>query len=530
MLITPDSIRLYIDDSPLAKGGRGGFAVGGRTGTKTPYRSYFDISGRASAEIINPSQPRILWYPRKEAFLTGRILIEHPDSIGTNSLSAGYESKAVGNYSQAMGYKCISRGDNSTAFGDSSLANGKASFAAGVNANALFPGTFALGKDVVAKGIGSFAIGLNSFATGMNSVAFGTYTNSLGAFAIAMGSSTDATNLGSIALGNNARSTGINAIALGLSAQAEGNLSSSLGNQAQALGLNSTALGFNTTAKGNFSAVLGSESLAVGEYALALGANATAIAASSTAIGYDALASNDGGIALGKGAKASYINAIALGTNANASGLNSLAMGQKASATGDYSTALGGDGTLASGPYSMAFGWKANTNDMEGAVVFADHSANSNFTASAPNQFVARMDGGYRLYTSKNLDVCVTLNSGSGSWELLSDRNKKENFLSIDREGILEKLAGVDIQSWNYIAQGPEVRHIGITSQDFYQNFGFGSSDTTISEVDLAGVSMVAVQGLIDRTNTMLTEMQELKSQNEALRKEVESLKELLNK
>jgi FtsZ-binding cell division protein ZapB len=41
---------------------------------------------------------------------------------------------------------------------------------------------------------------------------------------------------------------------------------------------------------------------------------------------------------------------------------------------------------------------------------------------------------------------------------------------------------------------------------------------------------MVAVQGLIDRTNAMITEMQELKNQNEALRKEVENLKELLKK
>jgi hypothetical protein len=254
------------------------------------------------------------------------------------------------------------------------------------------------------------------------------------------------------------------------------------------------------------------------------------LASSSTAIGYEALAELDGSIAIGRGSKALFNNAISLGTQARAEGLNSLALGQKANATAESSTAIGGDGTLASGPYSMAFGWNASTNEKEGAVVFGDHSTINTIIATAPNQFVARMDGGYRLYTDKNLEVCVTLNAGSGSWEVLSDRNRKENFLSVNPDEILQKLHNIEIQSWNYNTQDPAIRHIGITSQDFYNSFGFGSSDTTISEVDLAGISMVAVQGLIDRTNTMITEMQELKNQNEALRKEVENLKELLKK
>ena len=126
MRVSPDSVRVYIDDSST-KGIKGGFAVGGLTSGKASNQSYFNVEVDTSQTIL-PSENRILWYPTKNAFLTGNVLIEHPDSVGTNSMATGYESKAVGKYSQAMGYKAIARGDYSTAIGDSAVANGEGSF------------------------------------------------------------------------------------------------------------------------------------------------------------------------------------------------------------------------------------------------------------------------------------------------------------------------------------------------------------------------------------------------------------------
>src|ERR1035437_6817157 len=98
--------------------------------TKGTTGHFMDVATDASG-IINPSQNRILWYPSKNAFLTGRVLIEKPDSVGVNSFASGYESKAIGQYSQALGYQAIARGSYSTSIGYQSVANKDNSFAFG---------------------------------------------------------------------------------------------------------------------------------------------------------------------------------------------------------------------------------------------------------------------------------------------------------------------------------------------------------------------------------------------------------------
>jgi len=110
-----DSVRIYIDDT--GKGAKGGFSVGGFDQGKG-YTNFLNISTEAEG-IINPSENRILWYPLKNAFLTGKVLVEDKDSVGENSFASGYESKAVGDNSQALGLLCRAGGDYSTALRDS---------------------------------------------------------------------------------------------------------------------------------------------------------------------------------------------------------------------------------------------------------------------------------------------------------------------------------------------------------------------------------------------------------------------------
>src|SRR6056297_2925184 len=71
--VYPDGAQIIVNASK--KGKIGGFAVSGRTPGKENPSDYFNISGSTSAEIINPSEPRILWYPNKEAFMAGRVLV-----------------------------------------------------------------------------------------------------------------------------------------------------------------------------------------------------------------------------------------------------------------------------------------------------------------------------------------------------------------------------------------------------------------------------------------------------------------------
>jgi len=169
--ITPDSARIYLNEP--AKGKVGGFAVSGRTSTKGPLKDYFHISSQTSAEVINPSEPRVLWYPNKEAFLVGRVLVEHPDSVGLNSLSTGYESKAIGNYSQALGYQSRAFGDYSSAIGYQAMASNTNAFAFGSYAQALGENSFAFGEDAEAHSSESYSFGRGAKSYGYRSFAFG---------------------------------------------------------------------------------------------------------------------------------------------------------------------------------------------------------------------------------------------------------------------------------------------------------------------------------------------------------------------
>ena len=77
-----------------------------------------------------------------------------------------------------------------------------------------------------------------------------------------------------------------------------------------------------------------------------------------------------------------------------------------------------------------------------------------------------------------------------------SDRNKKENFAEVDSQNILDKLARIPVQTWNYKSDADSVRHIGPTAQDFHKQFKLGENDKTISTVDTAGVTIAALQAL----------------------------------
>jgi hypothetical protein len=95
-----------------------------------------------------------------------------------------------------------------------------------------------------------------------------------------------------------------------------------------------------------------------------------------------------------------------------------------------------------------------------------------------------------------------------------SDRNKKENFAEVDARQILEKVANLPIQQWNYIADDSKVPHIGPMAQDFYAAFNIGADDKHIATVDADGVALAAIKAL--------------KAENDALKADNEVMKERL--
>ena len=168
------------------------------------------------------------------------------------------------------------------------------------------------------------------------------------------------------------------------------------------------------------------------------------------------------------------------------------------SVTGSYSTILGGRSNQASGAYAIAGGNNARANHL-GSFVWAD-SLSYLFPSTAIRQFSVRSTGGARFVTAVDgtgaPTAGVSLAPGAGAWSTLSDRNVKANITAVDSRSILERVAALPVQEWNYTSQDASVRHIGPMAQDFAAAFGVGENTTTISTVDADGVALAAIQGL----------------------------------
>src|SRR6185312_10094730 len=103
-------------------------------------------------------------------------------------------------------------------------------------------------------------------------------------------------------------------------------------------------------------------------------------------------------------------------------------------------------------------------------------------------------------------NTLITVIEGQVAYTFTSDRNKKENFIPVDGEAVLEKIRGFELTSWNFIGHDPkEFRHYGPMAQDFFAAFGHDGvgqigTETTINSGDMAGILMIAVQALEKRT------------------------------
>ncbi len=268
------------------------------------------------------------------------------------------------------------------------------------------------------------------------------------------------------------------------------------------IGSYSFAANGNTTASGAYSTAFGYNSIASGQYSMVAGQASIASGITSIAFGSTCTASGAYSVAMSRGAAASDTGAVAIGYHTTASGKYSLAFGYQSRASGNYST---------------AFGYYASTNGKTGSFVYADESSTSLTNASADNQFMVRASGGVIFYSNTALTAGVTLPAGGGSWASVSDKNKKEHFKTEDANNILDKLVQMDITSWNYKTQSSAIRHIGPMAQDFYAAFNFGESDTTLTTIDVDGVSLIAIQALAKKT----MELKEKADEVELLTKKV---------
>jgi len=188
-------------------------------------------------------------------------------------------------------------------------------------------------------------------------------------------------------------------------------------------------------------------------------------------------------------------------------------------ATGYGATVPGGFANFASGTNSWAGGaFAAATN--HGTFVWSDNSSANVFGSTADNQFNVRATGGVRLATDVNGTQGAFLAAGGGDWNIVSDRNAKENFNEVDAIGVLEKVTKMPVTTWNYHTQPDSVRHIGPMAQDFRAAFGLGQNDRSITGSDLDGVALAAIKGLnqkLEARNQQIADLESRLKQLESL-------------
>jgi trimeric autotransporter adhesin len=238
-------------------------------------------------------------------------------------------------------------------------------------------------------------------------------------------------------------------------------------------------IGFYSWAGGNLSRASAFATFAFGDQMVVSGVDGAGFGASSTVSG-------TAGFSAGAANTCSGFTCVTLGYTNAATGQGSVAIGYRSTATANYSVALG---------------HRAAARGFSGVFVISDASATDSTLASANNQFTGRYAGGWRLYTNATRTTGVTLNAGGSAWNVVSDRNRKENFAAVDGEDILLRLRGVPVSSWNYIAEGREVRHIGPMAQDWNAAFRLNDDPLTINQGDFDGINLAAVRALERRTS-----------------------------
>ena len=77
----------------------------------------------------------------------------------------------------------------------------------------------------------------------------------------------------------------------------------------------------------------------------------------------------------------------------------------------------------------------------------------------------------------------------------ISDAALKENRDAVDEHQVLESLLEVPIETWNYIADPEEIRHMGPMAQDFFAAYGLGDDDR-LNAIDVQGVALASIQAL----------------------------------
>lgn len=238
----------------------------------------------------------------------------------------------------------------------------------------------------------------------------------------------------------------------------------------------------------------------------------------NTAVGYAALSADldgFGNTAIGTSAMLSFTNG-----NYNAAlGLSSL----QSLVTGDYNTAAGegslqyltnGTGNISVGTFSGSGLLNGDNNIYIG-----------NGGVDGESGIIRIGSVGTHSATYLAGDVIASGAVFSNGVDIVSDRNAKENFATVDPQEVLAKVVAMSVSKWNYKTAKDAV-HIGPVAQDFHAAFDLnGKDDRHISVLDEGGVALAAIKGLNQKLDEKDAQIQKQNAEIQSLQQSIAELK-----
>ncbi len=193
-----------------------------------------------------------------------------------------------------------------------------------------------------------------------------------------------------------------------------------------------------------------------------------------------------------------------------ANGNYAIVVGGRNCQAAGISSIAGGDSVLVFGDHSVGFGQKITCNS-DSAFVFSDGT--EPFVTGAHRTASFLTTGGFRIWTAAPVanNIGTRLTAGGTSWVALSDSTTKENRRDARGSDVLQKIADLPIDRWNYKHQDENTEHIGPMAQDFWKAFRLGSDSLGIETIDADGVLFAAVKELAKQNEAQATEIAELK-------------------
>jgi hypothetical protein len=174
---------------------------------------------------------------------------------------------------------------------------------------------------------------------------------------------------------------------------------------------------------------------------------------------------------------------------------------------------------LSPGGHGVA-GWSTTGTGVSG--LSQSTNLNSNFAAVFGENF----KGGWAGYFEGPVNVT---GGCTGCTAAVSDRALKANITSVNPRSVLDKLASVPIQSWNYKSDEPSVRHVGPMAQDFRTAFSLGKDDKHIDMIDANGVTMASIQALYQMMLEKDRQIEQQMRLNKQQGRQIEQLQAQLN-